>query len=150
MSRKVACGGFRPPSADDMHVFWGGPRKGEPITNEDMEMFEMAMGRMSCDGVSVDAQYDADKEADNPYSDDILGDDKFDPEQMRDPNVSMVQGMPHGPWSLGFKRLVWGMPLSNTGADPIGKWITGLDMIDGGGVRPGFVPEEMENIPCID
>ena len=70
----MACGGFRPPSADDMHVFWGGPRKGEPITNEDMEMFEMAMGRMSCDGVSVDAQYDADKEADDPYSDGMLGD----------------------------------------------------------------------------
>ena len=105
--------------------------KGQPITQKDLAVFGAAVARMGYHDphnqpIPIHKRYDHWLEPeDGPYDDAMhrAFAEKHLPETLQDPDTPIVAGMPHGPFSLEFHRLVHGMQITNTGADPINKWV---------------------------
>ena len=84
---------------------------------------EKRLGRRNYERFDV---FDEPYDSDNPYDDDFHRSqgEEYRPDTTTDPDQHMVCGMPHGPWSTEYARFTWGAPISNTGADPLGEWVT--------------------------
>ena len=127
----------------------GGPRQGQPILQRHILLFASLVARMDHPiyGTPIHKRFDMlfePYDPDDPYED-ALHQDNFSLEDIADPNLTMVAGMPHGPYSLEYHRLTWGMPISNLGADPLAQWVASH-------IWPAGTPDDFVEriIPLLD
>ena len=112
----------------ELKYYLHGPKKGQPVLQKDMDVLSAAIASMEYAGVGVADRYFEwlrPFDRSDPYDDEYhrAFDRQCDADSLCDLSQPIVPGMPMGPWSHEYKRLIYGEPLCNTGADLLGIWM---------------------------